>query len=130
MEAAARVSAAAVSRHRPATAISNPAVTATVSNSDSAAESTAVEARAIAAESISIAAAEPGAGADEQTADEVVRPLITVGRAGVGVIPVVAILTSRSRVDRIRSGIPNSHRNLSLSGLDAHRKKQNQNKAE
>lgn len=49
-----------------------------------------VEAAAIEATSV-VAAAEPGTGADEDAAGEVVRPVVAVGRAGVRIVAVVTI---------------------------------------
>jgi hypothetical protein len=123
-EATTCVSTAAIGPYRPATAVSNAAVTAAVSIS-----APPVEAAAIATESITTA--EPGTSSDKEAASEIVRPVVTVRSTSVGVIPVVAVLTSRRPISRIGRGITdaNPDTNLSLRGLNAHRKKQNQKKA-
>ena len=38
---------------------------------------------------------EPGAGADEDATDEVVRPVVTVGSAGVRIVAVVTVSANR-----------------------------------
>jgi hypothetical protein len=120
-EATAAVSAATISRYRPATAVSNAAgVTAAISIA-----AAPIVARTIATESISIAAAEPGAGTDEQTADKVVRSVVSIRSAIIRVIPVIAVRARRRRIHRIRRRITNADpdTNLSLRGLNAQRKK-------
>jgi hypothetical protein len=49
------------------------------------------------------AAAEPRAGTDEQAAGEVARTVVSVWRAGVWVIPIVAVLAYRSWTNVARS---------------------------
>ena len=56
---------------------------------------------------ISVIAVVPRTCADEDTADEIVRAVVAVGRARVGIIPIVAVSAYRSRP--VVRGRPNSH---------------------
>jgi hypothetical protein len=62
-----------------------------------------------------VAAAIPWAGTDEQAAYEPVRAVVTVGRAGVGIIPVVTIRADGSRANaRVNRANANSHGDLGM----------------
>ena len=69
----------------------------------SAFEATSVKARATVETGPPIEAVEPRARSDEYAAGEVVRPVITVGRAGVRVIAIVTVGADRSRAYISRS---------------------------
>ena len=78
----------------------------------------AVEAAAI------VAAVEPRAGADEDAADEVVRPVVAVGSAGVRIVAVVTVGAGRRRADgTVNGAYPNTDANLRVGA--ARGKKQN-----
>jgi hypothetical protein len=64
-------------------------------------------------EAAAIVAVEPGAGADENAADEVVRSVVAVWRAGVRIVTVVTIGADRRWADD--RAYSNSHANLRLS---------------
>ena len=71
-----------------------------------------------------IAAMEPGAGAYEDAADEVVRPIVAVRSAGVRIGAVITISAGRCWPDGAVYGTySNAHPNLGVS--TAHGKKQN-----
>jgi hypothetical protein len=61
------------------------------------------------------AAAEPRAGTDEQTTGEPARTVITVRRAGVGVIPIVSVGADRSWADVARTDAHADCETLSIS---------------
>ena len=61
------------------------------------------------------AAAEPRAGTDEQTTGEPARTVVTVRRAGVGVIPIVAVFTNGSRTNIPRADAHADRETLSIS---------------
>ena len=55
----------------------------------------------------------PGAGADKDTADEVVRAVVAVGCAGVWIVAVVAVGADRSRADgAVNGAYPDGNANL------------------
>jgi hypothetical protein len=64
-------------------------------------------------EAMAITAVEPGAGADEDTTGEVVRPVITVRSAGVRSVTVVTVGADRRRADcTVDGAYPDAHPNL------------------
>ena len=89
------------------------AVEATTATVKPAPETTSVEAPP---ESTSAeAATEPRAGTDEQTTGEVARTVVSVRRAGVGVIPIVAVVANGSRPDIARTDAHADCETLSIS---------------
>ena len=60
----------------------------------------------------SIIAVIPGACADEHTADKVARPVKSIGRAGIGIIVIVAIRANRRRPNRVSRTIAHAHSDL------------------
>jgi hypothetical protein len=67
-------------------------------------------------EAMAKAAAEPGAGADEDATGEVVRPVVAVWSAGVRIVTVVTVGASRRGADRAVHGThSNAHPNLGVS---------------
>jgi hypothetical protein len=77
-----------------------------------------------AAIAIPISTAEPRADPDEHAAYEVVRPIIAVGRAGIGIITVIAIGASRRPISRITiTPHADANRNLRVRGGRSHRER-------
>src|SRR5947207_3397246 len=60
----------------------------------------------------SIIAVIPGAYADEHAADEVARPVKSIGRAGIRIIVIVAIRANRRRPNRVSRTIAHAHSDL------------------
>jgi hypothetical protein len=79
---------------------------------------TTVEAAAV------VTAVEPWAGADEDAADEVVRSVIAVGSASIGIVAVVTVGAGRGGADgTVNRAYPNAETNLRVGA--ARGKKQN-----
>lgn len=94
VEASIAVESAAITTADEAVRVAAASVIAAVSVVSTAAVVTATTVEAMAK-----AAAEPGAGADEDATDEVVRPVVTVGSAGVRIVAVVTVGASRRGAD-------------------------------
>jgi len=60
----------------------------------------------------SIIAVIPGTRADKDAADEIARPVIPIGRAGIGIIVIVAIRAKRRRPSRVSRVIAHAHGDL------------------
>jgi hypothetical protein len=67
-------------------------------------------------EAAAIVAVVPGAGADEDAADEVVRSIVAIGSAGVRIVAVVTIGADRRRADgAVHGTYSNAHGELCVS---------------
>lgn len=105
METSTAVEAAAASVEAPGSASAKAAAKATAALAVVATSAVIPTATVVAIAPSIIAAAieavsvavEPGAGADEDAADEPVRPVVSVGGTGVGIIAIVAISADRGR---------------------------------
>ena len=73
-----------------------------------------VSAAAIVAVAV-VATVEPGAGADEDSTDEVIRPVVAVWRTGVRIVAIVTIGANRRRADgAVDRAHPNSNTYLGV----------------
>jgi hypothetical protein len=100
--------------------VSSPAIISTTAVISTAAIicTATVEATAI------VAAVVPRAGADEDAADEVIRPIVAVGGASVRIVTVVTVGTNRSGADgAVNGAYPDAYANLRLGSTSG--KKQN-----
>jgi hypothetical protein len=57
---------------------------------------------------------EPGASADKDSAYKPLRAVVAVGRASIGVIPIVAVVTHRRDVASIHRANPDANHNLCM----------------
>lgn len=91
--------------------------------------SSSIEARAMPV-GMAVETMEPGSGTDKDAANKVVRPVITIGCAGVWIVAVVSVCTVRRRTSvnrpRHRHDRANAHcnRHLSASRSDSRREHQ------
>lgn len=70
-------------------------------------------------------AAEPRAGADEDSTNKPVRTVVPVGRAGIGIVRIVAVRTDRRPINRRIGGVPIPESNLGVRGRS--RRQENSN---
>jgi hypothetical protein len=115
MEAATTAVEAATAVNRAATEAAADCATTVKATTVKATTSESTTGEAGPKTTSSEAAAEPRAGTDEQTTGEPARTVITVRRAGVGVIPIVSVGADRSWADVARTDAHADCETLSIS---------------
>jgi hypothetical protein len=115
MEAATTAVEAATAVNRAATEAAADCATTVKATTVKATTSESTTGEAGPKTTSSEAAAEPRAGTDEQTTGEPARTVVTVRRAGVGVIPIVSVGADRSWADVARTDAHADCETLSIS---------------
>ena len=116
MEAIATVKPAAITATMESAAVSAPvAVAAMTVVSAVTVISAAIVATAAVESAAIVTAVVPGAGADEDAVDKVIRSVVAVGRAGVRIVVVVTVNAGWCGADGTVDGAyPDAHGNLSM----------------